>query len=129
MFALVGRTLRRPLVRDRLEDDSETGDGAVNNIDEHTAKHLHRGNGRYLLHVRLSDELALEDTSENDELVDELLAELVHQARRRRGVALTAVRDRDLAFHRQVVVLVAKFVERAADERLFRDEVRDAFGA
>ena len=62
--------------------DRKSLDGTVNDVDEHTAKHLHRRNGRYFLHLRLSDELTLEYTAEDYELIGQLLREFVHEARR-----------------------------------------------
>src|SRR3989344_4417708 len=129
MFDLVGRTLCRTLVRDRLEGDSETGDRAVNNVDEHAAKHLQRRNGRDFLHFRPIDELPLEDTSEDGELVGELLAEFVYEPRRNSGVFATAVGDSYLPFERERFVRVSELFKRAAHERLLRDKIRNAIGA
>src|SRR3989344_2488900 len=126
MFDLVGRTLCRTLVRDRLEGDSETGDRAVNNVDEHAAKHLQRRNGRDFLHFRPIDELPLENASEDSELVGELLAEFVYEPRREGGIFTAAVSDSYLPFERKRLVRVSELFKRAVHERLLRDKVRYA---
>ena len=45
------------------------------------------------------------------------------------GIIVTPIGDRELSCKRQFLVLVAEIAERAPDERLARDQVRDSVAA
>src|SRR3989338_6315368 len=102
--------------------------GTVNELREHSPQRSHRRYGCDFLHLRPVDELALEDTSEDCELVGKLLAEFVYEPRCDGGVFTAAVSDSHFPFERKRLVRVSELLERAAHERLLRDKVRDAVG-
>src|SRR3989344_2397238 len=94
--------------------------GTVNELREHSAQRSHRRYGCDFLHLRPVDELALEDTSEDCELVGKLLAEFVYEPRRDGGIFAAAVSDSHFPFERKRLVRVSELLERAAHCRLFR---------
>ena len=105
------------------QHDRQTLAWRVQQLREHRTERLHWRYRRNFLHMHLSYKLALENASENGELVGKFLAEFVYEPRGGRCVVATAIGDRDFSFERDIIVFVTQFVERTFDERFLRDEV------